>query len=465
MKNKIVFIIIFLMFLFIIDCTPALAVEIHFEDTYLYNNLKYELKGLRSFQDKCNNTIELSEEDKNSVKTLYLSYGEEASFLYKDAGPISSLSGVENFVNLERIFMWNNQLSDLSPLNNLSNLKLLDITGNNVSDLSPISNITTLETLIVDNNSIKDISAISSLINLKYLSFSGNNISTITPISSIPNLLSLRFDRNNISDISPVSTKNTLNLLSANENNIENLSHLANLSNLTILYLRKNKISNISNLSNLTNLNELNLDNNLIEDLTPIKNNLIYTYFPAHTSPYSFSAMNQVLSKNVHISTTMVELPDVLKNHNLKIDKTNSSMEVKIQDNKVEFYNANPGDKVVLTNEDGYNMTKQSVITYTFYGEKDNQNTPSNQNIENTVGGNNTFTDSSNISSKEKDDTPNTGFNNFFEILFCFIFNFLQLHVTFTFSLFYTSYFNLPLQTTFLLHYLLYYIRQKKSYI
>ncbi len=432
MKNKIVFIIIFSMFLFIIDCTPALAVEIHFEDTYLYNNLKYHLKHLSSFQDKGNNTIELSEEDKNNVNTLYLSYGEVS--MYEDAGPISSLSGVENFVNLERIFMWNNQLSDLSPLNNLNNLKLLDITGNNVSDLSPISNITTLETLIVDNNSINDISAISSLINLKYLSFSGNNISTIAPINSIPNLLSLRFDRNNISDISPVSTKNTLNLLSANENNIENLSPLASLSNLTILYLSKNKISNISNLSNLTNLNELNLDNNLIEDLTPIKNNLIYTYFPAHSSPsptsstiYSFSAMNQVLSKNVHISTTMIELPDVLKNHNLKIDKTNNSMEVKIQDNKVEFYNANPGDKVVLTNEDGYNMTKQSVITYTFYGEKDNQNTPSNQNTESTIGVNNTFTSPVNTISKEKDDTPNTGFNNIFEILFYFILNYFNI--------------------------------------
>ena len=54
---------------------------------------------------------------------------------------ISDLSGLEHAVNLDRLYLEQNQISDLGPLTNLSRIYLAD---NLVSDISPLSNLTGL---------------------------------------------------------------------------------------------------------------------------------------------------------------------------------------------------------------------------------------------------------------------------------------------------------------------------------
>ena len=75
------------------------------------------------------------------------------SLAAEDRG-ITSLTGLEYALNLERLWIRWNRISDLSPLAGLTNLRFLDGHGNDViSDISPLAGLTNLETLILRYNS------------------------------------------------------------------------------------------------------------------------------------------------------------------------------------------------------------------------------------------------------------------------------------------------------------------------
>ena len=53
---------------------------------------------------------------------------------------IRSLEGLQNFKNLEELYLNYNYIEDLSPLEELHKLKLINLTGNCVKDLQPLIN-------------------------------------------------------------------------------------------------------------------------------------------------------------------------------------------------------------------------------------------------------------------------------------------------------------------------------------
>ena len=152
---------------------------------------------------------------------------------------ISSLVGLENAIDAERIDLGNNFISDLSPLSNLSNLVSIVLGNNSISDLSPLATLSYLGSIDLGNNSVSDLSPLANLSYLQSLLLSSNNISSISSLSNLNALVILDLGYNTVTDISP----------------------LAGLKNLETLYLDGNAgLSDITVLSGLHKLQNLYLD-------------------------------------------------------------------------------------------------------------------------------------------------------------------------------------------------------------
>jgi len=145
-------------------------------------------------------------------------------------GDISSLSGLSN---LRTLHLTINQISDISPLSGLSRLQYLDLHGNQISDVSPLSSLTNLQKLILHRNLISDISALSGLSSLQYLDIQRNRISDLSPLSSLSNLQTLILEYNEISDISALSALTSLEYLDLRENPLNEEAYDIHIPNIT----------------------------------------------------------------------------------------------------------------------------------------------------------------------------------------------------------------------------------------
>jgi Leucine-rich repeat (LRR) protein len=94
---------------------------------------------------------------------------------------ISDLSGIEYCINLNELYLTDNNISDVSSLSRLTGLTKLDLGANQISDISPLSTLTELTDLDLYRNQISNISPLSSLTNLTYLFLFRNHISDISP--------------------------------------------------------------------------------------------------------------------------------------------------------------------------------------------------------------------------------------------------------------------------------------------
>lgn len=118
---------------------------------------------------------------------------------------IRDLTGLEYFVNVDKLSLMFNALTDLTPIKGLTGLAVLDFGGNQVSDLGPLANLTGLKSLSLFGNGISDISALAPLSNLELLYIHGNQIADISVLVGMKNLSTLRMSDNRISDLSPLA--------------------------------------------------------------------------------------------------------------------------------------------------------------------------------------------------------------------------------------------------------------------
>ena len=79
---------------------------------------------------------------------------------------ISDITGLEYCLNLEELWLQDNNISDISALAGLSNLELLFLAGNNISDISTLADLTSLKILSLWGNNISNISALIKNIGL-----------------------------------------------------------------------------------------------------------------------------------------------------------------------------------------------------------------------------------------------------------------------------------------------------------
>ena len=91
---------------------------------------------------------------------------------------LTSLDGIENLVNLEKLFCWNNDLNSLEGIKNLVNLKVLSCSNNLLNSLEGIENLVNMEYFNCSANHLTSLDGIENLVNLKFL-YCHNNHFTI----------------------------------------------------------------------------------------------------------------------------------------------------------------------------------------------------------------------------------------------------------------------------------------------
>ncbi len=140
---------------------------------------------------------------------------------------IVNLTGLEYAINLDRLTLWQNQISDLSPLAGLTKLTKLKLYRNQIVDISPIANLTNLNGLYLEQNQIVDLSPLAGLTGITEMDLAENRISDVSPLANLINLGHLEISRNQITDISAFAAL-PLNWLEVHENQIADISPLAN---------------------------------------------------------------------------------------------------------------------------------------------------------------------------------------------------------------------------------------------
>ncbi len=201
--------------------------------------------------------------------------------LWISKNPVSDISPLSKLTNLVGLGAWETPISDLSPLSELTKLTWLDfgrtptdtngdLIGN--LDLAPLAGITSLKKLTFYACGIQDISPLANLTELTHLAVGGNRaISDASPIAELINLEHLDFHHDSISNLSPLAGLTKLKYLNLYDNRlVVDLSPLSSLTSLTELRLHQNKISDVSPLAGLTNLEILILRNNLISDISSL---------------------------------------------------------------------------------------------------------------------------------------------------------------------------------------------------
>lgn len=127
--------------------------------------------------------VTLQENQITSIEPLQYLTNYEKTLKLND-NLISDVSPLENFENLEALYLRNNQITDISALSNMVNMKELYLADNQITDISALSSLVNLEKLYLFDNQIKDISPLSGLMKLEELFLSRNKITDFTPILS-----------------------------------------------------------------------------------------------------------------------------------------------------------------------------------------------------------------------------------------------------------------------------------------
>ncbi|MDE0084950.1 MAG: leucine-rich repeat domain-containing protein [Candidatus Poribacteria bacterium] len=148
---------------------------------------------------------------------------------------ITDLTGLERFINLEKLFAHHNRIENLRPLARLTNLGDLHLSHNNIEDLRPLAGLTNLKTLTLNYNNIPDVSPLAGLVNLEKLELWYNQIRDISPLANLVKLKTLLLNNNRIEDISPLVALTGLKQLSVGNNWIVDLLPLEELPNTEIL--------------------------------------------------------------------------------------------------------------------------------------------------------------------------------------------------------------------------------------
>jgi len=193
---------------------------------------------------------------------LTVAHLEGLTALNRVGGGITDLSGLEHAVNLEQLYLPNNDVRDLRALSALSALKRLNLSHNDVSDLAPLAGLTGLEHLDLDGNALADLSPLSGMTSLATLELEGTGITDLDALSGLTGLEVLYLGENQISDVSP----------------------LVGLDALRILDLSGNAIDDLAPLGASVALAALLLDGNAITDLSPLVGNTGLSVSPSHVS-------------------------------------------------------------------------------------------------------------------------------------------------------------------------------------
>lgn len=233
---------------------------------------------------------------------------------------VTDLTGLEHFVNLERLEIHDSRISDISPLASLRNLTELVMEPNQIRDMSPLDSltdlivrrvvfvpdkrleeairetigkprgpiyITELEEIIslsLSSRNVTDLTGLEYCVNLERLELHGNRISDLSPLASLANLTELVMEPNQFRDLSPLDSLADLTVLEAvvfPDRNLEAAIreaidkpegpiYTSDLEEVIVLSLPGRKITDLTGLEYCVNLKTLEINDNSISDMSSL---------------------------------------------------------------------------------------------------------------------------------------------------------------------------------------------------
>jgi len=179
---------------------------------------------------------------------------ERLTALSRVGGAIGNLTGLEHAVNLEQLYLPDNDVEDLRPLSELSALRRLNLSGNEISDLAPLAGLTGLEHLDLDGNELSDLAPLSGLTALRSLELENVGVTALDALAGLVNLETLFLAENEISDVSPLNGLEALQILDLSANKIADAGPLGTNMAPVGLILDDNPITDVSFLVRNTGL-------------------------------------------------------------------------------------------------------------------------------------------------------------------------------------------------------------------
>ena len=135
-----------------------------------------------------------------------LDLNDELQQYFPETTPITDLSGLEAFTNLENLDLSSHAVADISPLQGLTKLTALSLAGNPVADVSPLAGLTDLKLLILSGSQAQDYEILANLTNLQILMLDNSTITDLTPLAGLTNLRQLHLANSSVDDLSPLET-------------------------------------------------------------------------------------------------------------------------------------------------------------------------------------------------------------------------------------------------------------------
>lgn len=169
--------------------------------------------------------------------------------------PITSLSGIENFINLQSLFCYNNQLTSLN-VQGLTNLEILNCRNNQLTSID-MQGLTNLHSFDCRDNQLTSIN-VQGLYNLEDF-FCHNNQLTSVDVQGLTNLQDLNCAGNQLTSLD-IQDLTKLKGLSCSDNQITSLD-LQKLVNIQQLTCHKNQLTSLD-VQALVNMIYLRCDSN-----------------------------------------------------------------------------------------------------------------------------------------------------------------------------------------------------------
>ncbi len=155
----------------------------------------------------CETDIVIPDANLESCLRLYLNKREGALTVTDAAGldyldcidsNIVDLTGMEHFVNLTKLTLWENRIVNVAPLGALTRLESLQLGNNDIDNIYYIGELTSLTRLGLAHNEIFLAAPLANLTKLRWLSLDGNRISDAAPLLGLTQLLWLTIENNEL---------------------------------------------------------------------------------------------------------------------------------------------------------------------------------------------------------------------------------------------------------------------------
>lgn len=323
-----------------------------------------------------------------------------------------TLDGIENFINIKRIYLADNQLSGSIPsgIGNLGSMDILHLYNNQLTGSIPetlgnntsltqlrlqfneltgeipssLGNLTSLSILYLHENQLSGSipTTLGNLSSLTYLWLYGNNLTGSIPseLGNLTSLIQLQLNRNDLTGEIPASLGNlsSLTYLSLSMNNLsgEIPVELGSMSSLKTLFLYTNNLTgNIPvELGNATTLQDIRLYGNQLSGEIPRELGNLTSLLHLHLQynnlsgsiPSELAGLTSLTTMYLHENNLSGEIPS-------SISTISTLEELTINDNPnltgniADLFNTHPAIKIMIVKGTNTVQDKPTASTLEIY--------------------------------------------------------------------------------------------------